>query len=68
VRHAIAHWYLNYIQRPVQAFFRMPGSKGFGALLVFFGIILVGSIGILKLEYIHPTTKDWLDTMAAVYA
>jgi voltage-gated potassium channel len=68
MKRATAKWYLNYAQRPVQAFFRMAGSKGFGALLIIFGAILVASVGILNLKYIHPETNKGLDLMAAIYA
>ncbi|HEX9922970.1 MAG TPA: NAD-binding protein [Anaerolineae bacterium] len=46
----------------------MPGSGGFGVLLIIFGIILVGAILDLSLNYIHPETGKRLDLVAAIYA
>jgi len=60
-------WYLNYFQRPVLAFFKMPGSKGFGILLIVFVSVVVGSVVDLHLHYIHPETGRRLDVGAAAY-
>jgi voltage-gated potassium channel len=68
VRESFIKWYVNYIHRPVKAFFRMPGFGGFGMLLIIFGAILAVSIADLNLNYVHPTTGEGLDTLAAVYA
>lgn len=60
--------YTKYVQRPVSAFFRMPGSQGFGLLLIVFFSIVVLSVIDLRQNYIHPETNQRLDTFAAVYA
>ncbi len=67
----VVRWYWKYvklIQRPVQAFFRMPGSKGFGILLIAFAVIIVSAIIDLNWNYVNPETGENLDTFAAVYA
>ncbi len=48
----------------------MPGSKGFGVLLIIFGIIVVLSIIDLQFNYINPEDPDkvrGLDLGAAIY-
>jgi Trk K+ transport system NAD-binding subunit len=61
-------WYINYIERPVLAFFRMPGSRGFGILLLIFAAILIFSVIDLYLNYVNPETGQPLDAIAALYA
>ncbi|RME51315.1 MAG: TrkA family potassium uptake protein [Caldilineae bacterium] len=60
-------WYRKYVHRPTLAFFRMPGARAFGGLLVVFGVIFVLSVLALRLYYIHPETGERLDTFSAVY-
>ena len=60
--------YIHYIHRPVLAFFRMPGSKNFGILLLLFAVILVVAVFSLNWYYINPETGKKLDTPGAVYA
>ena len=68
MRTSITGWYLNYIKRPVLAFFKMPGSRGFGILLLVFAIILVASVIDLYLNYVDPETGKTLDSVGALYA
>lgn len=71
MRRRLGKWYRAYIkygQRPVLAFFRMPGSKGFGGLLFIFIIIITVAILDLQWNYVNPETGEKLDTIAAVYA
>ena len=65
---AVANWYVKSVQRPTQAFFRMPGSKGFGILLIVFATIVVVSVLELHWNYVHPETGERLDLYAAIYA
>ncbi|MBN1993597.1 MAG: potassium channel protein [Anaerolineae bacterium] len=60
--------YTYYVHRPVRAYFRMPGSKTFGILLVLFVILLVVAVEDLTWYYVHPDTGQGLDTLAASYA
>jgi Trk K+ transport system NAD-binding subunit len=59
---------LNYLYRPVLAYFRMPGSKIFGLLFVLFLILLVVAEANLDRYYVHPETGAELDALAASYA
>jgi Trk K+ transport system NAD-binding subunit len=68
VKNSVSRWYINYVQRPTLAFFRMPGSRGFGFLLIFFAVILIFSIFDLYLNYVNPDTGKRLDATAALYA
>lgn len=68
MRKAIGRWYLNSIQRPTHAFFRMPGSTGFGILLIIFATIVVVSVLELHWNYVNPETGTGLDLYAAIYA
>lgn len=58
---------INHFRRPILAYFRMPGSKGFGALIVFFVLIFSGAVLDLKLHYHDPVTGTGLDWISAVY-
>jgi hypothetical protein len=61
--------YNKYIRRPVLAFFRMPGAKVFGVLLLAFSLIVVFAILDLRWNYVNPETKiRGLDLIAAIYA
>jgi len=68
MKKAFLTWYRRYIHRPTLAFFRMPGSRGFGVLLIVFSLIVILAIADLRLNYINPQTGERLDTFAAVYA
>lgn len=68
IQKSINRGYTKNIRRPVLAFFRMPGSGGFGVLLIIFALIIVFGILDLKLNYVNPDTGKRLDTIAAVYA
>ncbi|CAM2006013.1 potassium channel family protein [Acanthopleuribacter pedis] len=57
----------NRLSRPVLAFFRMPGSRGFGALIFTFLMIFVGAVVDLKLNYRDPGTGAGLDWVSSVY-
>jgi Trk K+ transport system NAD-binding subunit len=46
----------------------MPGSRGFGILLVVFATIVVVSVLELHWNYVHPETGESLDLYAAIYA
>ncbi|CAM2068407.1 Potassium channel protein [Sulfidibacter corallicola] len=59
--------WLNRIRRPILAYFRMPGSLGFGLLLLTFLVIFAGSVLDLKLTYVHPETGKGLDWIGALY-
>jgi Trk K+ transport system NAD-binding subunit len=64
----LRQWFKTKIRRPVLAFFRMPGSRGFGILLlVFTGIVTVAVLD-LHWTYINPETGDTLDLFAAIYS
>ncbi len=67
MKQSITRWYLNYIKRPLLAFFRMPGARGFGMLLIVFAGVVTVSIIDLNLNYIHPETGKKLDMGAAIY-
>ncbi len=68
MRQSIAHWYLHYIKRPLLAFSRTPGSKGFGIILLVFAAVVIISIADLNLNYVNPETKKvGLDLGAATY-
>lgn len=67
MRKSIGRWYLNSIQRPTYAFFRMPGSTGFGILLVVFAAVVVVAVLELHWNYVHPETGAGLDLYEAVY-
>lgn len=60
--------YLNTLRRPLVAFFKMPGSKGFGVLLIVFAGIVAGAVIDLHLNYIYPDSGQGLDLGAAIYA
>lgn len=64
----VARYWLHYIQRPVQAFFHMPGSKGFGALLFIFILTIIVAVIDLNVNYVNPDTGQGLDIGAAAYA
>lgn len=68
MRKSVARRFTHYIQRPFQAFFRMPGSKGFGLLLVVFAAIVILAVIDLQQNYINPETGERLDWVASVYA
>ena len=61
-------WYLNYIKHPTLAFFKMPGSRGFGVLLIIFAAIVVLAVIDLYSNYVNPETGQDLDLVAAIYA
>jgi Trk K+ transport system NAD-binding subunit len=46
----------------------MPGSKGFGILLIVFATIVVVAVYELHWNYVHPETGEKLDLYAAIYA
>ena len=60
--------YTKYVKQPILAFFRMPGSRGFGLLLVTFSLIVLIAVIDLRLNYVNPETGEGLDIFAAVYA
>jgi Trk K+ transport system NAD-binding subunit len=68
----LKRWYRlydKYIRRSVLAFFRMPGAKGFGILLVVFALIVTGAIIDLHWNYVNPESgQSGLDLLEAVYA
>ena len=41
LKKGVVEWYIRYIQRPTLAVFRMPGSGGFGVLLIIFTLTIV---------------------------
>jgi Trk K+ transport system NAD-binding subunit len=45
----------------------MPGSRGFGILLIVFAVIVVGSVIDLNFNYINPQSGERLDLGAAIY-
>jgi len=61
------HWYLYHLKRPILAFFRMPGARTFGILLVLFLVIIVLAVIDLHLNYVNPDTGKHLDPVAATY-
>jgi Trk K+ transport system NAD-binding subunit len=64
----VNQWYTKYIRRPTLAFFRMPGSRGFGILLLIFILIVFIAVVDLRLNYVNPDTGRHLDIFAAFYA
>ena len=61
--------YIKYIKRPLLAFFRMPGSKGFGVLLIIFIVIIISAVFDIHWNYTNSETqKVGLDLGAAIYA
>ena len=64
----ISYWYYHTIYRPILAFFRMPGSGGFGVLLIIFMIVVTLGALDLRVNYVNPETGKPLSTIAAVYA
>lgn len=62
------HGFYNYIYRPILAFFRMPGAKGFGILLIVFMLVVTLGALDLKVNYVNPETGKPLSTIAAIYA
>ncbi len=67
MRHALYLWYLHRLKRPTLAFFRMPGARTFGVLLVLFLAVLVLAVLDLYLNYENPETGKHLDLVAATY-
>ena len=64
------YWqYIKFVKRPTLAFFRMPGAKGFGFLLIAFVVIVILAVVDLRWNYVDPETqKRGLDFFAALYA
>ena len=60
--------YIRYFRRPILAFFRMPGAKGFGVLLIVFLAVVALSVIDLHSNYINPENGKTLDLYAAMYA
>jgi len=46
----------------------MPGSRGFGILLIIFATIVIVAVLELHWNYVHPETGKRLDLYAAIYA
>ncbi|MCB0214124.1 MAG: potassium channel protein [Anaerolineae bacterium] len=67
MRHATAHWFLIHLKRPVQAFFKMPGAKNFGLMLIVFAIIVIAAVIDLHFNYENPETGGRLDFVTATY-
>jgi Trk K+ transport system NAD-binding subunit len=68
MRKAASRWLRVYIKRPLLAFFRLPGSRGFGVLLFVFAVILVVAVIDLDLNYVNPENGKELDFIGAMYA
>lgn len=64
----VRRWLNNHIRRPILAFFRVPGSGGFGVLLIVFVAIVVLSIIDLRLYYVNPETGERLSNIGAIHA
>lgn len=64
----LTRFLIRYLKRPLLAYFRMPGSRLFGVLLIGFILIFVGSVIDLYLFYINPETGARLDLAESVYA
>lgn len=55
--------------RPIIAYFRMPGSTQFGLLLLIFTVIVVAAVVEINVFYRNPQTGDsQLDTLESIYA
>ncbi|GAB4445984.1 MAG: hypothetical protein Kow0031_28570 [Anaerolineae bacterium] len=67
MKHALYLWYLHRLKRPTLAFFRMPGARTFGFLLVVFLVIVVLAVIDLHLNYENPETGKRVDLVAATY-
>lgn len=67
MKKSISRWYVHNLKRPILAFSRIPGAKGFGILLVVFIGVVILSIIDLNLNYVNPETQSGLDLGAAAY-
>ena len=57
--------------RSFRAFWRMPGSRGFGILLIIFLLVMVGSTSVLATWYVDPVTGKgvrWAEAFYAVFS
>lgn len=54
---------------PLRAFFRMPGARGFGALLAVFAAVVALATADLKVLYVNPETgRQGMDAVEALYS
>jgi voltage-gated potassium channel len=56
------------IGRTIRAFFSLPGSRVFLAMLILFLVLLVVAVIVLDVSYALPGDPDGLDTLQAIYA
>jgi len=63
----VVRWHNRYIQRPVLAFFKMPGSLEFAILLLIFLAVMGIAVFELHTNYVDPDNGRRLDLFAALY-